>query len=140
MSLVGFIGELGLKRMKCNGKWIMTLAGIMACNLSNIAMEWKLSMECNFQTQQIFSGILLKIAEFGQSLTNHLEMSNRSFTMLLHLRTNSTLPILLVCHATCQTIKLLQEVAKICNFLEMSFMFMDLFFRIFHEISLLETN
>ena len=45
MSLVGFIGELGLKRMKCNGKWIMTLAGIMACNLSNIAMEWKLSME-----------------------------------------------------------------------------------------------
>jgi hypothetical protein len=24
----------------------MTLAGIMACNLSNIAMEWKLSMEC----------------------------------------------------------------------------------------------
>jgi hypothetical protein len=36
MSLVGFIGELGLKRMKCNGKWIMTLAGIMACNLSNI--------------------------------------------------------------------------------------------------------
>jgi hypothetical protein len=45
MSLVGFIGELGLKRMQCNGKWIMTLAGIMACNLSNIAMEWKLSME-----------------------------------------------------------------------------------------------
>jgi len=31
--------------MQCNGKWIMTLAGIMACNLSNIAMEWKLSME-----------------------------------------------------------------------------------------------
>jgi hypothetical protein len=46
MSLVGFIGELGLKRMQCNGKWIMTLAGIMACNLSNIVMEWKLSMEC----------------------------------------------------------------------------------------------
>ena len=45
MSLVGFIGELGLKRTQCNGKWIMTLAGIMACNLSNIAMEWKLSME-----------------------------------------------------------------------------------------------
>jgi hypothetical protein len=32
--------------VKCNGKWIMTLAGIMACNLSNIVMEWKLSMEC----------------------------------------------------------------------------------------------
>ena len=24
----------------------MTPAGIMACNLSNIVMEWKLSMEC----------------------------------------------------------------------------------------------
>jgi hypothetical protein len=32
--------------VKCNGKWIMTLARIMACNLSNIVMEWKLSMEC----------------------------------------------------------------------------------------------
>ena len=46
MSLVGFIYGLGLKKMKCNGKWIMTLAGIMACNLSNTTMEWKLSMEC----------------------------------------------------------------------------------------------
>ena len=44
MSLVGFIGELGLKRMKCNGKWIMTLARkkwIMAYKLSTIAMECK---------------------------------------------------------------------------------------------------
>jgi hypothetical protein len=56
--------------------------------------------------------------------------------MLVHLRTNSALPILLICHATCQTIKLLQEVARIHNFLEIAFMIMDWFFKISHEISL----
>jgi len=78
-------------------------------------------------------------------------MSNRSFTMLLHLRTNSALPNFLICHATCQMIKLLQEVAKNRNFLEMSFMFMDYFFfkflmklvfwrRIEHSISFLNDH
>ena len=65
---------------------------------------------------------------------------DRFFTILVHLGTNPALPIFLICHATCQTIKLLQEVAKIRNFLEISFIFMDLFFKISHEISLWKTN
>jgi hypothetical protein len=65
---------------------------------------------------------------------------DRFFTILVHLGTNPALPTLLICHATCQTIKLLQEVAKIRNFLEISFIFMDLFFKISHEISLWKTN